>query len=581
MNKLGEIVKDGEVLDGISMTRKYLTVAVLFFINLINYMDRFTVAGVLLQIQTFFGIDNASAGFIQTVFIISYMVVAPLFGYLGDRFNRKLVILVGMLIWSGCTLLASFINDPNHFWMFLCLRGLVGIGEASYSTVAPTIIADLFVKTQRTRMLSVFFFAIPVGSGLGYIVGSGAAQGFGSWHWALRVTPALGVLTMILMMVIIPNPKRGAMETKTETLPSCEEESSSYLDDLKYIFKNKSFMLVTVAFTFMAFVVGSLTIWGPVYIAYGQIVTGVLAPCTEDVCEYGDVSFIFGLVTCVAGFLGVVIGAESAKFWKDKGKKNADPLVCAIGLLIAGPFLLVGFQMTTINLPVAWSCIFLADLGMCLTWTLVGDMTMYVTMPSRRSTANAVQILTMHLFGDAGSPSLLGVLSDSLISTMPDTYYSKYIALQRAMYVTLFSAAVSGAGFLVTALFIVQDKKKVDDCLAGKTSPTNSTVSDELTPLPTEPESGTNTPVNFPINANFDDATQLQRDSQAEFEPYDNYFSILPENESRPATNRISTDITVEVKQPCDSVKFGDDKTPANVDSGSDVSLLGGKESHV
>jgi len=43
------------------------------------------------------------------------------------------------------------------------MRALVGIGEASYSTIAPTIIADLYVGTARTKALSVFYFAIPVG----------------------------------------------------------------------------------------------------------------------------------------------------------------------------------------------------------------------------------------------------------------------------------------------------------------------------------------------------------------------------------------------------------------------------------
>lgn len=53
------------------------------------------------------------AGLLQTVFIISYMLIAPVFGYLGDRYNRKIIIAFGMIIWSGCTLLASFISDPN------------------------------------------------------------------------------------------------------------------------------------------------------------------------------------------------------------------------------------------------------------------------------------------------------------------------------------------------------------------------------------------------------------------------------------------------------------------------------------
>lgn len=51
----------------------------------------------------------------------------------------------------------------QHFWLLLLTRGLVGVGEASYSTIAPTLIADLFVADQRSRMLSIFYFAIPVG----------------------------------------------------------------------------------------------------------------------------------------------------------------------------------------------------------------------------------------------------------------------------------------------------------------------------------------------------------------------------------------------------------------------------------
>lgn len=54
-------------------------------------------------------------------------------------------------------------SSPQYFWLLVLSRGLVGIGEASYSTIAPTIIGDLFTKNTRTLMLSVFYFAIPLG----------------------------------------------------------------------------------------------------------------------------------------------------------------------------------------------------------------------------------------------------------------------------------------------------------------------------------------------------------------------------------------------------------------------------------
>ncbi|XP_025775844.1 protein spinster homolog 1 [Puma concolor] len=122
------------------------------------------------------------------VFISSYMVLAPVFGYLGDRYNRKYLMCGGIAFWSLVTLGSSFI-PREQFWLLLLTRGLVGVGEASYSTIAPTLIADLFVADQRSRMLSVFYFAIPVGSGLGYIAGSKVKDMAGDWHWALRANP--------------------------------------------------------------------------------------------------------------------------------------------------------------------------------------------------------------------------------------------------------------------------------------------------------------------------------------------------------------------------------------------------------
>ena len=79
--------------------------------------------------------------------------------------------------------------------MLLGSRALVGIGEASYATIAPTIIADLFPAEKRLRMLSIFYMAMPLGSALGYILSSKVSKLAyslhrhpGSWKWALRVS---------------------------------------------------------------------------------------------------------------------------------------------------------------------------------------------------------------------------------------------------------------------------------------------------------------------------------------------------------------------------------------------------------
>ncbi|KAG9341459.1 hypothetical protein JZ751_019269 [Albula glossodonta] len=99
----------------------------------------------------------------RRIFICSFMVAAPIFGYLGDRFNRKIILSCGIIFWSLVTLSSSFITK-EYYWLFVLSRGLVGIGESSYSSISPTIIGDLFTNNTRTMMLSVFYFAIPLGS---------------------------------------------------------------------------------------------------------------------------------------------------------------------------------------------------------------------------------------------------------------------------------------------------------------------------------------------------------------------------------------------------------------------------------
>ena len=168
-------------------------------------------------------------GLLQTAFVIAYMIFAPLFGYLGDRYSRRAIMATGVFFWSVFTVLGSLINGPAPpttdegivrevswenpgYWKFLACRAMVGIGEASYSTIAPTIISDMFVKNMRSRMLAVFYFAIPVGSGLGYIVGAETAKAAGEWQWALRVTPVAGVLAVILILLVMIDPPRGESE---------------------------------------------------------------------------------------------------------------------------------------------------------------------------------------------------------------------------------------------------------------------------------------------------------------------------------------------------------------------------------
>ncbi|XP_050531599.1 protein spinster isoform X2 [Daktulosphaira vitifoliae] len=469
-NNSQQHLMNDEVVNGRSITGKQkITVIILCFVNLINYMDRYTIAGILDDIQKSFSIGDDKGGLLQTVFVISYMIFAPVFGYMGDRYNRRLIMAFGVFLWSLTTLIGSFMND---YYFFLFFRSLVGIGEASYSTIAPTIISDMFVKDLRSKMLALFYFAIPVGSGLGYIIGSETAKMLGSWHWGLRVTPILGLLAVILILFSMEEPERGQSEGYTHV------STTSWFEDIKLLTKNKSFMLSTAGFTCVAFVTGSLAWWGPKIMYYGL----KLQPGYENV-TLDSVSFKFGLIAMVAGLIGVPLGSYISQRFKISYPK-ADPLICAGGLLLSAPLLFLGLALADKYYVVVLVLIFFGQVSINLNWSIVADILLYVVSPIRRSTAEAFQILISHAFGDAGSPYLIGVISEMLkklftkgaipvlltsitlvnIDLKDDKNNDKisFHSLQYALFITSFIEILGGLFFFFTAYYVIEDKEQAE-----------------------------------------------------------------------------------------------------------------------
>uniref|UniRef100_A0A2M4BH73 Putative sugar transporter/spinster transmembrane protein n=1 Tax=Anopheles marajoara TaxID=58244 RepID=A0A2M4BH73_9DIPT len=501
--------------DTVTVTRtaigasSWFTVAVLCFVNLINYMDRFTIAGVLTEIQDHFNIGDDEGGLLQTAFVLSYMICAPVFGYLGDRYSRKWIMALGVSLWSTTTLLGSYMH---HFGWFITFRALVGIGEASYSTIAPTIISDLFVGDMRSKMLALFYFAIPVGSGFGYIVGSEMASFMGSWVWALRVTPVLGGIAVALI-IMLRDPERGQSEG------SHHMQATSYGEDIKAIVRNRSFMLSTAGFTCVAFVAGALAWWGPKFIHLGL----TSQPGNEHV-TLNEVSFVFGAITMTTGIIGVPLGSYLSQRLSVK-HPQADAYICAAGLFISAPLLLGVLFAVRVNIYLAYALIFFGEVALNLNWAIVADILLYVVVPTRRSTAEAFQILISHAFGDAGSPYFVGLISEAvkrMIRLSKETYVGiqsasssldmlslsqlaenvtvttlstlnttstvapsnlsdtpnsdedspliKFRALQYALFSTCFIEVLGSAFFMLTAIYIVRDKQRVERAIVDNQS---------------------------------------------------------------------------------------------------------------
>uniref|UniRef100_A0A1I7XTC3 MFS domain-containing protein n=1 Tax=Heterorhabditis bacteriophora TaxID=37862 RepID=A0A1I7XTC3_HETBA len=352
-------------------SRKWVIVVILLVVNLLNYMDRFTIAGVLIRLRDYFSMDDEKSGMLQTVFIVFYMLFAPVCGYLGDRYNRKFIIIVGLSIWIIAVYCSTLVT-PEYFHCFLFLRGLVGVGEASYSTIAPSIIADSFTGSTRSIVLMVFYFAVPVGSGFGYIGGSYIALWSGSWQWGVRFTPIFGVICLFLIIFLLEEPTRGQSE-------HAELMKSTIIEDLKYLIGIRTYLLTTLGFTCVVFAVGSLSWWTPTLVGYAYGIQHKSQFVPKE--EAAHVSLIFGLITCAAGIVGVVMGSTIAQAWREgrwglHASHRADASVCALGSLLAVPLLYTCLVASSYTINITWCLMFMAVTCMCLNWAVNMDMLM-------------------------------------------------------------------------------------------------------------------------------------------------------------------------------------------------------------
>jgi len=486
---------------------KAVTVLVLVYVNLINYMDRSSVAGMLGRIKqdkNFNITQDKYLGLLQTAFVVCYMLFAPVFGYLGDRHSRKWLLAIGISFWSLSTLIGSFMHN---FWLFLMFRALVGIGEASYSVVAPAIISDMFAKDERSSVLALFYFAIPVGTGLGYIVGSEVAGATDDWRWGLRVTPIMGALAVFMIIFLMIDPERGAAD-------GSKLKPTSPISDLKSLVRNKTYVFATIAFTCVCYVAGALMWWGPNFAFVGaKAACGNKANCGN--ITLANVSFKFGIVMTLSGLLGVPAGSYISQIIRHQ-VPNADPIVCAVTLLVSVPILFFGFVTANYSLSLCYGLTFFAGLLLNANWSIVSDMTLYIVVPTRRGVATATQILVSHMFGDAFSPYMIGALADSfkpLISpnsnlTMstdptttlvnipflpgtgqqsmsyeltPEEYDLEFRALEYSLFTCCFFQALGAFFFFVTSWYVISDKSKAERqvaCNADILGPENQPTPD-------------------------------------------------------------------------------------------------------
>lgn len=139
-------------------------------------------------------------------------------------------------------------------------------------------------------------------------------------------------------------------------------------------------------------------------------------------------------------------------------------MLCAFGSLLAVPILFVSVLITRSSNPIVfWLFTSIGITSLCLSWTIVAEILLYIVQPNKRSIASALHMLIIHLFGDAGSPFFIGHVSDYLRENQPDTFMTRFTSLQTALYSGPLFIGLAFFGYLIASIYVEEDKKKVDD----------------------------------------------------------------------------------------------------------------------
>ena len=366
----------------------YFALAVLFVMNTLNYVDRYAFFAAGSHIQKELNIDDYWFGWLGAAFMIVYTAIAPFTGWLGDRYNRKLLIFGGVGLWSLATVGAAFSADFYHMFFW---RSLLGIGEASYGVIAPALLADLFPISGRGRAMGVYYLALPLGTALGFFVGGTIADALG-WRAVFFVVGLPGLLAAFAALVM-SDPGRGASEVASSKVDAARPGMSDYLE----LLKTKTFVFNTLGMAAVTFATGAYAAWGSTFY---QRIHGLTAT------EAGQ---RIGLLLVGAGLIGIVLGMFVPDLL-NKLTKRAYLLLAAVAVLGATPLGIFGILDHNTNMSLSY--LFCASILLSMVLGPCNTITANVVPPNRRAAAYAAFIFFIHLFGDISSPVLLGWVSD-------------------------------------------------------------------------------------------------------------------------------------------------------------------------
>lgn len=313
----------------ISYSQAWVTVAVLWAIALLNYLDRLVITTLHDPIKADIVMTDAQFGLLTSVFLWVYGLASPLGGYLADRYSRRTVILASLLIWSAVTWLTGHVHS---FGELLATRALMGLSEACYLPAALALIADLHRGSTRSLATGLHMSGIYAGGALGGL-GALVAE-HTDWRHGFTLFGLVGVSYALFASLILRNAPTAPRNDARSKNPLAFSRAWSVL------FGSAAFIILFVANALVG-----IANWG----IYGWLPTFLRE---RFHLSLGAAGLTGSAYLQIASFAGVLVGG----FWADRWSRRqprARAWVPAIGFVVTAPLLFLGVGSPLLSIVIA------------------------------------------------------------------------------------------------------------------------------------------------------------------------------------------------------------------------------------
>jgi predicted MFS family arabinose efflux permease len=376
----------------------WLVLFVLMFIYIFNFLDRQLMSILIEPIKEEMKFTDSQMGLMTGLyFALFYTGFGVIVGFMADRTSRRNILFAGAFLWS---LFTSLCGIAQNYPTMLAARVGVGVGEAAGSPVSYSIISDYFPPEKRGIALALFSLGVPFGQALGAGFGAAIHELWG-WRTAFLGIGVAGIIASFLLLVIVREPKRGAMDhtatVSREQAEAIAAEKSGFITTFWDFMSRPSLLWAALGCGMCAFVGYCALGWN---VSFLVRVKGI---------NYGEVALFYALMLAVAMGLGTWISGALVD-WLAKRSKVWYALLPAAAIALAIPFWLAyvwapTWQMAIVILSVPT---FLTIMYLPPALAIVQNS----VKPSQRTMAGALLLMVLNIIGLGGGPTMVGMLSD-------------------------------------------------------------------------------------------------------------------------------------------------------------------------